>query len=165
MEATCEKASSEPFDMPFNDESNPSTAQPSLTAQDMETGTEHVENAVAVIEQGIRKLAGMLKGELHDQWTRAHKTLEEVDSSRAKIDTERESTREMLKEIACLRDDARIARDEAVLARDEARQDREAARVAKERAETSAAAAELAADHATREAKTLAEADPPDAQS
>lgn len=136
------------------------SVQASPTPQDTMTGMEHVENAVAVIEQGIRKLAAMLKGELQEQWTRAHKTFDEVDCIRIKLDEERNATQDMLEGIARLRDEARIARDETDLVCRDAKQLREAARVAMERAETSAAVAELAADQAGREAKANQDAEP-----
>ncbi|MCH7873510.1 MAG: hypothetical protein IID33_17570 [Planctomycetes bacterium] len=154
-------ALSESVEAPEPCGSDDPSAQASSTPQDAAIGAEDVENAVAVIEQGIRKLAAMLKGELREQWTRARNSLDEVNRGRAKIDAECQATREMLEEIARLRDEARMARDEAELARREAKQEREAARVAKERAETSAAVAELAADQAAREAKTSPDSDPP----
>ena len=163
MEENVADALSEPVEAPEISESNAPSAQASSTARDTAVGVEDVGNAVAVIEQGIQNLAAMLKSELQDQWTRAHKTLDEVDCSRIKMDKERKATREMLEEISRLRDETRTARDEAEVARRDAKQQREAARIAKERAETSAAAAELAADQAGREATAIQDAGPPDA--
>ncbi len=153
-------AASEPVEVPEPCGSDDLSVQASPTPQDTMTGVEHVENAVAAIEHGIHKLAAMLKGELQEQWTRAHKTLDEVNSSRAKIDAECNGTREMLEDISRLRVEARIARDETDLVCRDAKQLREAARVAMERAETSAAVAELAADQAGREAKANQDAGP-----
>ncbi len=160
MEESVADASSESVEAPGTSGSDVPSAQASSTARDTAIGAEDVESAVAVIEQGLRKLSAMLKGELQEQWTRAHKTFDEVDCIRIKLDEERNATRDMLEDIARLRDEARTARDDAELARRDAKLQREAARVAKERAETSAAAAELAADQAGREATAVQDAGP-----
>ncbi|MCH7591633.1 MAG: hypothetical protein IH989_02480 [Planctomycetes bacterium] len=110
-------ASAGPVEAPEPFGSDDPSEQASSIQQDAAISTEDVENAVAVIEQGIQKLGAILKGELREQWIRAHNALDEVNSSRANFDEECKATREMLEEIARLRDEARVARDEAELAR------------------------------------------------
>ena len=113
------------------------------------------ERVMAEIENGIRKLADLLRNEVNDRWAGAKEALENTISARESTDETCQQARTLADEITKLTKEARSARDEAVTTSREARSFREDARRAKERADTSAATAELAADQATRELETI----------
>lgn len=133
---------------------------PDMPAKDIPAEEEtytpaRAERVMAEIENGIRKLADLLRNEVNDRWAGAQEALESTISARESTDETCQQARTLADEITKLTNEARSARDEAVTTSREAKSFREDARRAKERADTSAAAAELAADQATRELETI----------
>jgi len=123
----------------------------STDAFDADHAPERVERTVAEIEQGIRKLAALLSGEVSDQWRRAQQAFAEVADSRETIAQAGAEVAPIVGEVKRMAEEAKQVQQTLDAARQEAQAFREETRRAKERAETSAAAAELAANQAARE--------------
>ncbi len=134
---------------------SPSTPEPSQNKSkadfaDGEYTPERAEQAVAAIEDGIRKLAHLLRTEVKGQWDQARTAMDSVSGANEQIDGVCQRVREALEQ-------AKHATMEIHAERDEARLFRQETQRAKERAETSAAAAELAADQAVDELRLIHE--------
>ena len=131
----------------------PSTTNETAPSPTMAFTPEAAEQAVADIEQGLRKLTQLLNTQVNDQWRHASDALQEIMQQRDELSTRQQQVDEVLAELARIKEEASIARDDAELARREAKLFREDTLRAKERADTSAAAAELAANQARQEAE------------
>jgi hypothetical protein len=101
---------------------------------------ERAEQVVSEIEAGIRKLAGILSSEVHEQWKNAEAAFHQVVDLRGRTEQAYQNTSIILTQIAHLKEEMEIARDDAEVTRREAKLLRDDARRAKERAEVAAAA-------------------------
>lgn len=122
------------------------SAQSPSTSESWTPG--RAERAVEEIENGIRKLAGVLTTEVTEQWTDAKQALKEIQAIRDQLSQARESSREILDEIHRAKEKTAIARAEADIARREAGLFRDDAEKAKIRADKLAGAAEKSVTHA-----------------
>lgn len=113
---------------------------------------DRAEEAVAEIEKGIRKISGILSGEVQAQWDRAKHAFDDIAGTQKGLDDAGQKAEELLKEIAQFHDESKKAHDEMESMMRDARQYREDAKQAKRRADNSADAAENSADQASQEA-------------
>lgn len=117
---------------------------------------ERAEQAVTEIEKGIRKISGILSGEIQAQWDRAKQACEDITGTQKSLDEAGRKAEELLEEIAQFKDEMKSARDEMESVMREARQYREETKQAQRRADASAEAAEKSADQAAQEAQLTA---------
>lgn len=140
---------------PVADDPSPPAAASSEPTEPSEPASSYihqpVEQTVAEIEAGIRKLAGFLSTEVNGQWKEARGALSEVIDARQEAEQAQQQIISMLEETRRLQKECRTIRDEMDAVRNEAKLIREDTKKAKQRADHSAEAAELAADQVQKE--------------
>lgn len=90
------------------------------TAFDAAYTPERAQQAVEEIERGIQKLAHILRTEVDEQWKQARSACVQVASAQRELEGAHGTARQMLEDIAHLREEAELAREGADLARREA---------------------------------------------